>query len=110
MAIRKFKVLFLFPLIGVLLGCTQNKPEQKTLKIHFPVNKLVLDPHKMEDLYSMAVLTQIYRGLLRYSAPGDVMPDLAGSWTQTTDQKTYHFKLKAATFSDGSQLRRQMFR
>lgn len=102
MAIQKFKSLFLFSLIGVFLGCTQNKLEHKNLKIHFPVNKLVLDPHKMEDLYSMAAITQIYRGLLRYSAPGDVLPDLAESWTQEDNQKTYRFKLKTVTFSDGS--------
>jgi oligopeptide transport system substrate-binding protein len=107
MATQRFKSFFLLSLIGVVLGCTQNKPEQKTLNIHFPVNKFVLDPHKMEDFYSMAVLTQIYRGLLRYSAPGDVMPDLAESWTLSADQKVYRFKLKAATFSDGSPITAQ---
>ncbi len=65
---------------------------------------MVLDPHKMEDLYSMAVITQIYRGLLRYNAPGDVLPDLAESWTESADKKTYRFKLKASQFSDGSKI------
>ena len=84
------------------MSCTQNRSEQTNLKIHFPAYKFVLDPHKMEDLYSMAVVTQIYRGLLRYNASGDVVPDLAESWTQSADQKAYRFTLKTSTFSDGS--------
>lgn len=84
------------------MGCTQTKTEQKSLNIHFPVYKLVLDPHKIEDFYSMAVITQIYRGLLRYSAPGDVLPDIAESWNESSDLKTYRFKLKPITFSNGT--------
>jgi ABC-type oligopeptide transport system substrate-binding subunit len=102
MVMQKFKIFFLFLLIGVLVSCTQNNTDQKTLRIHLPVYKLVLDPHKMADLYSMAVITQIYRGLLRYNAPGDVVPDIAESWTQSPDQKIYRFKLKTTTFSNGS--------
>ena len=102
MVIQKFKTFITILTIGVLVSCTQNKSDQKTLRIHLPSYKLVLDPHKMEDLYSMAVVTQIYRGLLRYSSPGDVLPDIAESWTQSPDQKVYRFKLKSMTFSDGS--------
>lgn len=102
MVSRSFKNLFFLLMIGVLVSCTEKQTGPKTLKIHFPSYKLVLDPHKMEDLYSMAVITQIYRGLLRYSAPGDVLPDIAESWTQTSDQKTYRFKLRSMTFSDGT--------
>lgn len=102
MVIQRYKAIILVSLIGVLMCCFQNKTEKKSLKIHFPINKLMLDPHKMEDLYSMAVITQIYRGLLRYGAPGDVLPDLAESWTQSADQKVYRFKLRNSTFSDGS--------
>ncbi len=104
MVSRKYKFIFLFLMIGVFVSCTKQKQDEKTLKIHFPVYKLVLDPHKMEDLYSMAVITQIYRGLLRYNAPGDVLPDLAESWTESADKKIYRFKLKASKFSDGSKI------
>jgi oligopeptide transport system substrate-binding protein len=83
------------------MSCAQPRTEQKTLNIHFPVYKLMLDPHKIEDLYSMAVITQIYRGLLRYSVPGDVLPDIAESWNESSDQKTYRFKLRPTTFSNG---------
>lgn len=101
---RKYKIISLFLMIGVFVSCTKQKQDEKTLNIHFPVYKLVLDPHKMEDLYSMAVITQIYRGLLRYNSPGDVLPDLAESWTESADRKTYRFKLKASEFSDGSKV------
>lgn len=104
MASQIFRRYFLFILIGALVSCTDKKSDNAVLKIHIPVFKLVLDPHKMEDLYSMAVITQIYRGLLRYSSPGDVLPDLAESWTQSADKKIYQFKLKASKFSDGSEI------
>ena len=76
--------------------------EVQPLKMHFPPVKLILDPHKMEDAYSMAVVGQIFRGLLRYSPKGDVLPDLAESWEESKDHLRYRFKLKAAKFSDGT--------
>jgi oligopeptide transport system substrate-binding protein len=101
MVTRNFKTILFF-LLGVIVSCTNKTTEERNLKIHFPIYNLLPDPHKMEDLYSMAVVTQIYRGLLRYSATADVVPDLAQSWTQSEDLKTYRFKLKPSIFSDGT--------
>lgn len=89
-------------LIGVQMSCT-NQTEKKILKIHLPKVTLSLDPHKMEDAYSMAIVTQLYRGLARYSASGDVLPDLAESWKVSAEGKSYEFKLRSGSkFSDGS--------
>ena len=71
-------------LIGVTMtscNSTQNHAEQ-ALRIHFPIVKLNLDPQKMEDAYSMAVVGQVHRGLFRYDMTGTVLPDLAESWTR----------------------------
>lgn len=103
MATHNFKTILFF-LLGVIVSCTNKTNDERVLKIHFPVYNLMPDPHKMEDLYSMAVVTQVYRGLLRYNATADVVPDLAESWTQSEDQKTYRFKLKPSTFSDGTRI------
>jgi ABC-type transport system substrate-binding protein len=43
------------------------------------------DPQKMKDAFSMAVVNQIYRGLLRYNSNSDVLPDLAESWSESAD-------------------------
>jgi ABC-type transport system substrate-binding protein len=64
--------------------------------------KLEVDPHKMEDMDSMAIALQVHRGLLRYSPDGEVLPDLAERWETSDGDRTYRFTLKPARFSDGS--------
>lgn len=85
-----------------MVSCTKSKgPAIEGLRIHLPAVTMNLDPQKMEDAYSMAVATQLYRGLLRYNTTGDIRADLAESWTESEDHKTYRFKIRKATFSDG---------
>ena len=87
----------------MISGCTKKEatpPSQ--LNIHFPLVSLNLDPHKMEDAYSMTVVLQVHRGLLRYTPSGDVAPDLAKKWADSPNHKTYTFKLNESHFSDGS--------
>jgi ABC-type transport system substrate-binding protein len=93
-------------LIGLMLlsGCTKKKEDRLELKVHFPKVNLQLDPHKMEDAYSMMIVSQLYRGLLRFNSDGDVVPDLALSWKESADRKTYRFKLRPATFSNGEKI------
>lgn len=103
MIARRFKMALAMSLI-LVGGCTKKKEGQLALNIHFPEVELKLDPHKMEDLYSMLVVTQLYRGLLRFNSPGDVVPDLAMSYSESEDRKTYKFKLREATFSNGEKV------
>lgn len=87
-----------------LAGCIEKKDEQMDLKIHYPKVEITLDPHRMEDAYSMMMVSQVFRGLLRFDSSGDVIPDLAASWTESGDRKTYRFKLKPMTFSNGKKI------
>ena len=87
-------------------GCTSRHQEKeslnKKLKIHFPKVTLTLDPHRMEDAFSMAVVLQLYRGLLRFSPQGELLPDLARGWTESPDKLKYVLKLKEGVkFSNG---------
>lgn len=100
---RAFKPVLVIVIGVVMSGCTKSQnTAESPLKIHFPVVKLNLDPQRMEDAYSMAIASQLYRGLLRYNTTGDVRADLAESWTESEDHRTYRFKLRKATFSDGA--------
>lgn len=83
-----------------MLGCTSK--DERSLRIVYPAVKANLDPQKMEDAYSMAVVGQIYRGLLRYNSNGDVLPDLAESWIESPDHLSYTFRLKKSMFSDST--------
>ncbi len=101
---RNFKHLgFVLVGIGVLMiGCTKKEKLDQKMRIHLPVVNLTLDPQKMEDAYSMAIASQIHRGLFRYDTGGEVLADLAESWTESKDHLAYRIKLKPAKFSDGS--------
>lgn len=99
---RVSKVLALVFLGAVMVGCTKSKNSaSEGLRIHLPAVAMNLDPQKMEDAYSMAVATQLYRGLLRYNTTGDIRADLAESWTESEDHKIYRFKIRKTTFSNG---------
>src|SRR5579872_5913535 len=104
MAMQSFRAVALALLMGVtMIGCTKDqKSNVRALRIHFPVVNLVLDPQKMEDAYSMAIVGQIHRGLFRYNTAGEVLNDLAESWSEAPDHLSYRIKLKPAKFSDGS--------
>lgn len=107
MIVLRFKnycYCLLFSCIFILGACTKNKETQLVLNIHYPKIKVNLDPHKMEDAYSMMIVTQLYRGLFRFNASGDTMPDLVESWNESKDKKTYRFKLKESTFSNGEKI------
>jgi ABC-type transport system substrate-binding protein len=106
MATPNFKMALLMAALGVsMLGCTGK--DMRSLKILFPAVKANLDPQQMEDAFSMAVVGQIYRGLLRYNSNGDVLPDLAESWTESPDHLSYVFRLKKGTFSNGEPIMAQ---
>lgn len=91
---------FLLVICIFTLACERKNKGIMELNIHVPDIKLQVDPQKMEDAFSMMIALQLHRGLLRYDQNGDVMADLADSWTESKDRKEYVFKLRSATFSD----------
>ena len=100
MIAQHFKI-FLSLIVFITLGCTKKSGGNMELNIHLPDVKLQIDPQKMEDAFSMMISLQLFRGLLRYDQNGDVMADLAESWTESKDHLKYTFKLKPMTFSNG---------
>jgi ABC-type transport system substrate-binding protein len=103
MATQNYRFLPLIFMGVIMTSCTKNEATTNLeLKIHFPAVKLNVDPQRMEDAFSMAIATQLYRGLLRYNMTGDIRADLAESWTESEDHRIFRFKLKKATFSDGT--------
>lgn len=73
-----------------------------SLSIHLPSLGLEVDPHKMEDAYSMTLVLQVYRGLFRYTPEGELKPDLVESWRKSEDHKIITFKLRKGQFSNGA--------
>lgn len=77
-----------FKLVLALLffaGCESKKEVSMELKIHVPEVKINLDPHKMEDAFSMLIVSQIHRGLLRFDSQGNIVAFLTPymMWTDS---------------------------
>lgn len=98
-----YKIILCF-LIFASSGCVKEQRNNMALNIHIPDIKIQSDPQKMEDAFSMMIVLQLFRGLLRYDQNGDVMADIAESWTESPDHLRYTFKLKSVTFSNGKSI------
>ena len=66
-----------------------------------------LDPHKGKDYADSMLMFNVYDFLVRASADGEMVPDLAESWAVSDDGLTYTFKLRDAVFHDGSPIEAQ---
>ncbi len=88
--------------LGGLATMSKSITSARHLTIAIPKIEYILDPHRMEDAYSMLMNIQIHRGLFRYTPEGDVVTDLVQSWTEDSNHLRYVYKLKKSTFSDGT--------
>ena len=82
-----------------IMSCTNMKKTQ--FNIAFPIKIVDLDPHKMEDIYSMTINTQLNSSLLRYLSDGEIESSIAKSWSVSEDGLTYIIKLDQKKFSKG---------
>ncbi len=96
-----FRNLILVFLLLAPMACTKFGKGNMELRINMPEVTINYDPQKMEDMFSMMIALQLYRGLMRYDAAGGVQLDIAAHWEKSKDNLKYKFKLKDAKFSDG---------
>lgn len=115
---NKRKKVLLLALSSLLtfsaISCKIRDPsEGKVFRSAFESDVPSLDPINVGDTTSHDVAHNIYNGLVCYrpeiTGPGqkltDIVPDLAESWTATSDGKTYTFKLKKGVkFHNGREL------
>jgi len=86
----------------MIIGSNVKAEVGATLKVAIPIKQLQLDSQKIEDMYSMTVVNQIYAKLFRFTPDGQVRPDLVAKWTLSENKTTYTFHLRKTQFSDGS--------
>ena len=60
------------------------------------------DPAKVQDYADSILMMNVYDTLTFAKPGGGVQPQLAESWESSEDGRTYTFKLKEASFHDGS--------
>jgi peptide/nickel transport system substrate-binding protein len=67
--------------------------DAKTFKWAFQGDAQSLDPHGLNETFSLGYLGNVYEGLTAYSANLELIPALAESW-ETTSPTTWVFKLR----------------
>lgn len=81
-----------------------NYPGEKmSAELTFPLPSIELDlnPHKYDDLYSMIVIQQIYRGLFSFTPEGGLKQSLVKAWSVDPNFTEFRFELREAYFSNG---------
>jgi peptide/nickel transport system substrate-binding protein len=81
-----------------------DHPQGGVLVFARGADSVTLDPPKAEDGESVAVIDNVFDGLVRYADEGTAIePSLAESWTHSDDGKTWTFALvKDVKFHDGT--------
>ncbi len=92
---QKIQKLFSIIFFISLISCDKKLEGQNTMiNLNLPVAISNVDPHHMEDAYSMLVSIQVYRGLFRYLSNGDLKLDLVEDYKKESNGLSYSFKLK----------------
>ncbi len=109
--IKQLKTIFgLFALLILCNGCFPQKPQLKNvLRLSCEDEPHTLDPRQARDLATATGIHLFYEGLMR--AQGGEKPELAlaESYEISPDQKTYTFKLRNSSWSNGEPVTAQDF-
>ncbi len=66
-------------------------------RIPLPSNPATLDPARVKDQYGVAVVSQIFEGLVRFDEYLTVLPALARTWQVEENGHVYRFELRENT-------------
>ena len=67
--------------------------------------RVILDPHSVEDIYSASVTNQIFEGLVEFDVNSRPMPGIAESWVISDDRLEYRFKIRESVkFHNGKRV------
>ncbi len=105
---RKKSKYLLSKLILVFLcftfACTSKKRPEKTLRINTLSEPPTLDIRKALDNVSAFIIKICFDGLTRIDPENNIKLSIAKSYTLSEDKKTYTFKLRNTTWSNGEKL------
>lgn len=89
---------------------TATKPQSHTLRRAIYSAHFQFDPHLIKTAADAAPLRDLYVGLTRFNATGQIVPALAEKWLTEDDGKTWLFALdQKAKWSNGESVRAQDF-
>ncbi|MCR5094215.1 MAG: ABC transporter substrate-binding protein [Lachnospiraceae bacterium] len=92
-------------LAAVLGGCAGGKTADSSSRITIGIPQDIdsLDPHLMTAAGTKEVMFNVFEGLVKPDASGDLVPAVASEWTVSEDAMRYTFTLRdGIRFHDGS--------
>ena len=91
--------------IGILPSCAKSKAEKGVLRVALRGGPDSLDPMKAEFATSALLFNQYLAPIVGYGKNGSAAPQLASSWTNSPDFKTWTFTIfPNLKWSDGTPL------
>lgn len=106
MANSKFKsgILILLCIITMLPTLLLSGCMDEVFSIYFGVEEMPynLDPQKCETYGELLAVRNCFKGLFKEDTDGNVVPDLAETYTVSDDKLTYTFKIKDSEWKNGT--------
>ena len=107
-----------FALLCLLLGALLFSPSIACLPFDgqgdltlWDTGPITLDPAISADMSSHTYVTQIFSGLVRLDGELNIVPDIAESWEESLDGKTYTFHLRQGVkFHNGREVKAADFK
>lgn len=100
-------VLILCILTLSLSGCRNESPnpENEILSFYIESDPITLDPQIASDYSGIMLVTNLFEGLVKTDADGNIIPAMAESWTVSADKLTYTFHIvKGTAWSNGTEV------
>jgi len=101
MILNRFLFFILLLLFASCSSHSKSGPSSQRLRFNIHTEPPSLDPRISNDATACAILKMCFEGLTRLNSEGEATLALAEKFTVSSDQKTYRFFLKEATWSDG---------
>ena len=95
------KILISLTILLALIGCgdknkeISNKPsDKKILNMSIESDPTTLDPAFIKDVTGGKIAAMIFNNLVRFDLNGNLIGDISDTWSISSDNKTYSFKLR----------------
>lgn len=93
---RFLSVIMIIATVFSLASCSDGG-EGASIAYALDASPATLDPQYAGNTDAQLVINNVFEGLVRLSANGEILPGIAESWSVSADGLTYTFKLKEGT-------------
>src|SRR5476651_2341233 len=100
------KTVSYFLLLSLIASCSSNEEKKETRTV-FKYNEMgsvtSLDPAAASSFENIAIVNQLFNGLVQMNDSLRIEPSIAKAWSISTVELTYTFKLRGDVFFHNNQ-------